>query len=349
MNKNFSCILDKKNVKILIIQTAFIGDVVLATPLFSNIKHHNSSAIVHALVTPKTTNILENNPNINKIFVFDKGNRDKGLKGIRSLGRQLRQEKYNVVICPHKSIRSALLAVKTKAPVRIGFKDNSIPFFFNIKSSYNRTKHEVERNLSLLEQFNVKIVFKRPSVFPCQSDKETVQEFLKKQDFNAPYITVAPGSVWATKRWPENSFKSFVRMVTDLKMKVILIGGKQDYSLCEFIKNNNPAILNAAGQFSLLQSAEIIRRSRVLISNDSGPMHLATAVDTPVIAIFGPTVPEFGYYPYGENNIVIEKKLACRPCGRHGGVNCPIGTHECMHLITAKHVFQQTLCFIEPR
>ncbi len=346
MIKNFSCILVKKDVKILIIQTAFIGDVILTTPLFSTIKRHNSSAILHALVTPKTANILENNPHIARIVTFDKNGKDTGLKGLGRVGNRLRRENYDVVFSPHKSIRSAVLAVQTKASVRVGFNDSSIPVFFNVKSVYDKKKHEVERNLSLLQKFNVNVQPDHPSVFPGQADKRLVREYMVSNGLGRPFVTIAPGSVWATKRWPVDAYKVLAKLLTK-STKVVLLGGKQDFSICEQVKNNNPAITNTAGQFSLLQSAEIINRSSVLISNDSAPMHLASAVTTPVIAIFGPTVPEFGYAPYGEGNLVIEKQFECRPCRRHGSARCPIGTHDCMKQIKAEYVFQRTKRFIE--
>ena len=165
-------------------------------------------------------------------------------------------------------------------------------------------------------------------------------------------LAVAPGTIWNTKRWPADRFAAVCKQISSENITIVLIGGKEDEALCkevmEIVQTKN--VFSTAGELSLLQSAELIRRCKVLISNDSAPMHLAVAVGTPVIAIFGATVPEFGFAPRGPRNIVIETNgLQCRPCSIHGGDTCPINTFECMLSITPEVVVDKVKLFLESK
>ncbi|HEY4613438.1 MAG TPA: glycosyltransferase family 9 protein, partial [Bacteroidota bacterium] len=163
-------------------------------------------------------------------------------------------------------------------------------------------------------------------------------------------IAIAPGTIWNTKRWLKERFAALSRLLADEHYEVVLVGGKDDESLCEEIRSmsNSPKVHNAAGELSTLQSAELLRRCRLLVCNDSAPMHFAVAVGTPVVSIFGATVPEFGFAPYGKFDVVIETRgLQCRPCSKHGGDECPIKTFECMKAITEERVFRKAMEALE--
>jgi heptosyltransferase-2 len=154
-------------------------------------------------------------------------------------------------------------------------------------------------------------------------------------------IALAPGTVWNTKRWPAERFAELARKLDGEGYTVALVGGAEDRPLCDAIVSAAaPArIFTAAGALSLLRSAELIRRCQLLVSNDSAPMHLGVAVGTPVVALFGATVPEFGFAPYGPKDLVVEiRGLSCRPCSSHGGARCPINTFDCMLRISADRV-----------
>jgi heptosyltransferase-2 len=165
-------------------------------------------------------------------------------------------------------------------------------------------------------------------------------------------VAVAPGSVWNTKRWPADRFADLVRRLNAARLPVVLVGGKDDVPLCDEIARaaGHPAVLNVAGRLSLLQSAELIRRCRLVVSNDSAPMHLAVAMRVPVVAIFGATVPSFGFSPAGPRDVVVETGgLSCRPCGIHGGKRCPVGTFECMLAIDTARVFDRVAALLHDR
>lgn len=330
--------------KILIIQTAFIGDVVLTTPLIRAAKDCFPQALVDVLVNPSTQNLLENNPFINSLIIYDKRRAQKGIQNLWRLGKLLNQKKYDLVLSPHRSFRSAVLALLSRAKMRLAFHTSAGAFLYTHKIYYRRDLHEVERNLSLLEQHGCGKTGHKPELFPSDDDIKKATGFITAADWkdNETIVAMAPGSVWATKRWPKQYFIELAGTLAGSGAKILLIGGKSDHPLCQEIafavKNN---ILNATGQMSLLQSAVLIKRCCVLVSNDSGPQHLGVAVGTPVITIFGSTIPAFGFAPYGPGNSVVEIKLDCRPCGIHGRQKCPISTFECMRAIKPEQVLRE--------
>jgi heptosyltransferase II len=339
--------------KILVVQTAFLGDVVLALPLVQVLKEKIPAAVIDMLVIPRTSELLRNHPDINEILLFDKRGKDAGLKGLFRQARKLRERTYDIAFVPHRSLRSAAVVALARIPHRIGFQKNAGRFLFNSLVHYVQSCHEIERNLSLLGSIGITIDGKKyPRLYPSGEDKKIVDDFLSshsKYDTKM-LIAVAPGTVWNTKRWLEDRFIELVRKLAAVGFYVVLIGGNEDAEICkQIVKSVSSAqTFSAAGKLTLLQSTELIHRSRVLVCNDSAPMHLAVAVETPVVAIFGATVPEFGFAPYGRHDIVVETKgLSCRPCSIHGGDKCPITTFDCMKNISAETVYSKVLQVLE--
>jgi heptosyltransferase-2 len=191
----------------------------------------------------------------------------------------------------------------------------------------------------------------KPDLFPCESDRVTVEELLKslKINDNHKFIIIAPGSVWYTKRFPEEKFVKLLDSFTGDNINIVLIGSEDDHGLCERILSlsNNKNIYNLAGELSLLQTAELIRKGKLLVTNDSAPLHIANSVKTDVIAIFGATVTDFGFYPYGKNDVVFEiNGLDCRPCSIHGSKKCPVKTFDCMIRIDEEEIYRTVLKMI---
>ena len=326
--------------KILIIQTAFIGDVILTLPLLQSLRKNFPGARIDFLLVPRTSELLKNHPDVSEVIIYDKYGADSGVSGFFRLRKILSSVNYDVAFIPHRSLRSALLALSSGIKVRVGFDKSPFKFLYTNVVHYDSKAHEIERNLSLLEAFGFKATSKLPRLYPSSEDKAYVDSILGG---NSNLIGVAPGSIWNTKRWVEEGFIKVVTWFAENGHTVALVGGGEDFKLCERIKikSGGKNILNLCGSLSLLQSAELIRRCKVLISNDSAPMHMAVAVGTPVVAIFGSTVPEFGFYPYGDGNAVVEVKgLDCRPCGIHGRKSCPKGHFKCMRLISPEEVFE---------
>ncbi len=330
--------------RILVIQTAFLGDVILTLPLIQSVKERFPDASIDVVVTPLAAGLFANHPAVTRVIAYDKRGKDRGIRGFRKLRRQIIAEKYDLALVPHRSMRSALLGGTSGIPVKIGFDRSAGRFLLSHIVTYRPDIHEIERNLSLLTALGIHNGSRvRPSLYPGEQDREAIQEMIRKSSLNGQreLIAIAPGTIWNTKRWLKERFAETARRICEEGRSVVLIGSHADRALCEEIKNlaGTPFVLNTAGSLTLLQSAEMIRRCRIIISNDSAPMHMAVAVRTPVVAIFGATVPAFGFAPYGEHDVVIEiLGLSCRPCSVHGGHVCPIKTFDCMRNIDVDRV-----------
>jgi heptosyltransferase-2 len=333
--------------RILIIQTAFLGDVILCTPLIKASKKLFPNSFISFLLIPETKNTLENNPHLNEIIVYDKKGEDKGVKNFFKMVKKIKRGNFDLALIPHRYLRSALLAYLAKIPQRIGFDKSSGSFLFTQKVTYKNNSHEIERNLSLLNDFTGDLLDKTPELFPNPQDFSYTQRLLRDSGVkdNDKTVGIAPGSIWATKRWlPERFAEVSDRLIKEAGAKVIFLGSREDEKLCLEIANlmqEKPIIL--AGKTSILQSAVIISKCKVILSNDSAPVHIASAMKKPTVAIFGSTIPEFGFAPYGEGNIIIEKKIECRPCGIHGKDKCPKKHFKCMTEITTQEVFEALL------
>ena len=335
--------------RILIIQTAFIGDVILTLPLVKVLKDNYENCKVDFLCIPHTSNLLENNPNIKDVIVYDKKGTDKGVKNLFKIIKTIRRENYDVILTPHRSFRSAIISFFSNCKKTVSFDKSSMSFLYSDRVEYLERSHEIIRNLKLLEPLGIhETEIIKPDLFPCEKDKQVVDGFLKQFGILAEdnFVAVAPGSVWYTKRFPEEKYIMLLDYLVKKDVKIILIGAKEDFELCERILNSsiNKNVYNLAGKLSLLQSAELIKRGKLLITNDSAPLHIANSVGTSVIAIFGATVPAFGFYPYGESDVVFEiNGLDCRPCAIHGGNKCPVKTFNCMWKINVKEIYDAVI------
>jgi heptosyltransferase-2 len=331
--------------RILVLQTAFLGDVILTLPLVQVLKEFFAFSSVDVVVIPRAANILSGHPDIRRIIEFDKRGRDAGIGGLWRLAMKLRRERYSLALVPHRSLRSALLVLMAGIPIRVGFTKSAGRFLFTKGVAYQNGVHEIDRNLSLLKGIGIGTYpFRRPALYPSAEDSAAVSSFLA-QSFSGrlpPLVAIAPGTVWNTKRWFKERFAELAASFVADGFGVVVIGGKDDRALSEEIADPERSIVSSAGKLTLLQSAELIRRCRLLVCNDSAPLHLATSVGTPIAAIFGATVPEFGFGPVGERDVTIETRgLSCRPCSIHGGDECPIETFECMDRITTDRVYQK--------
>lgn len=335
--------------KILVFQTAFLGDVILTLPMIQILQQRFPAATIDVVTTPKASELLQHHPAIATIIQYDKRRSQKGLLGILSLSKQLRHRKYDVAIVPHRSFRTAMVIALSGIKERICFSTASGSFLYNHVVKYKKHDHEIERNNALLEPLGIEVQHKElPKLHPSQTEKQIINKFLFEREIlqQEKMIAIAPGSVWNTKRWLLERFAELASMIANDGFEVLIIGGKEDSELGKAIVETakNKKIHDATGALSLLESAELIGRCKILITNDSAPLHLGVAMTTPVIAVFGATVPEFGFAPYGEKDIVVETKgLLCRPCAIHGGNVCPIGTFECMKKIEARMVYQKVL------
>ena len=316
---------------ILIIHTAFIGDIVLSTALISKVKEKYPDSDIYYLTTPLGKEILKNNPKIKEIIVYDKRGKDKGFGAFISFVRKIRKLKIDVCLTPHRYLRSSILTLMSGASIRVGYDIASLSFVFNKKIKYNKTKHEVEKLLSFIDD-NTKRY--KLEMYPSEKDKIKIDTLLKKLSNNKKIILIAPGSKWFTKRWPEEYFRILIQnLVKKDDLLIVITGGKEEK---EIVLNLDSKVLDLRGEISLLELAELIKRAILVVSNDSAPIHITSAFpDTRIVGIFGPTVKEFGFFPWSKNSKVFEiKGLYCRPCAIHGGNSCPEKHFRCMREIT---------------
>ncbi len=338
---------------IVVVQTAFVGDVILSLPLFQLLHERFPESALAAVTIPAAGELFAGHPAVGRVFAYDKRGADSGPAGLLRMAARLRAGSYDAAIIPHRSLRSALLCRLAGIPVRIGFDISAGALLLTHRVRYDVTIHEIGRNLSLAAPLGVppgRLRF--PRLYPSASDRLAVDAFVrtsfgKDAVQNAPpCIAVAPGSVWNTKRWPESAFALLIRLLLDEGLHVVLVGGAGDRDLCARLaaSASDPRVADGSGRFSLLESADLIGRCRAIVSNDSAPVHLASAMGIPVVAIFGPTLPSFGFAPAGPRDRIVETAgLRCRPCSVHGGKKCPTGTFDCMKEISAPRVRNEVL------
>jgi heptosyltransferase-2 len=315
--------------KMLIIQTAFIGDVVLATALVEKLAMHYPDVQMDFLVRKGNESLLLNNPHLNEVLIWNK--KEKKIKNLFKLLAKIRKTKYDKVINMQRYFATGMLTAFSSATEKIGFDKNPLSILFTTKVKHifagkNETKHEVERNNDLISFFTDNS-FVRPVLYPSADDFNAVKEFS-----NTNYVTMTPGSVWFTKQYP---VEKWIELIADFPkdFTIYLLGGKENIAACEKIKkesgNTNTVVL--AGKLSFLQSTALMKAAVMNYVNDSAPLHFASAVNAPVTAIFCSTVPAFGYTPLSDQSYIIEttENLTCRPCGLHGYKACPQGHFRC--------------------
>ncbi len=319
--------------KILIIQTAFIGDVVVATALVEKLHLFFPQANIDFLVRKGNETLLNNNPFVNEIIVWDK-KRNKTKNLFRLIGK-IREAHYDIVINVQRFFSTGLLTTLSAAKQTIGFTQNPFSLFFTKRVNHiidiKKPVHEVERNNALIEHLTNKN-FTLPKLYPSERDHDVILQYS-----NGPFVTITPSSVWFTKKYPLEKWKDFLDQL-DRSYKIYILGGTENVeeanALAQKSDNKNAEVL--AGKLSFLQSAELMKYAKMNYVNDSAPLHFASAVNAPVAAIFCSTVPEFGFTPLSENSKIVQTNmvLKCKPCGLHGYKACPLGHFKCANTIS---------------
>ncbi|MBA3579063.1 MAG: glycosyltransferase family 9 protein [Gemmatimonadaceae bacterium] len=342
----------------LVVQTSFIGDMVLTTPLIAELARRGP---VDVLATPITAPLLANNPSVRRVIMYDKRGADRGPVGLWRAARSTRElfeegkkspVRYDAAYMAQGSVRSAIAARLVGAKEYVGFSTSPGRALYTKVMFYREERHHAER-LWALSTWNAPATDPprgiRPALYPGETEREAVDALLARNagrlsgqqptaSGQQRLVVVAPGSTWATKRWPY--FADLARLLSST-YRVALIGGEAEQDAARTIRGEAAVadFIDATGQLSLLGSAELIRRAAVLVTNDSAPLHLASAMNTPTVAVFGPTVPGFGFGPLASPSVVAgNDALACRPCHRHGPRRCPLGHWRCMRDLSATHV-----------
>jgi heptosyltransferase II len=307
----------------LVIQTAHLGDLVVTLPLIQRLAEQ--SGPVDLLTTPAALPLAETNPAIGQAIPFDKNGREQGLFGLLRVARSLRARGYRRVFLPHESVRSAALARLIGASERIGFAGAPGAFLYSRRIAKPGIGHMSERLQSLAG--GVPSRRPEPWITLTASDRERAGTWLAGQGIAGDFIVLAPGSRWGTKRWPY-----FAQLAAKLELPIVIVGGPEDAELAStIVAQTGGRAASAAGGFSLRESAALIERCLIAVTNDSVALHLASALRRPLVAIFGPTAPGFGFGPtHPDDRVAEHPSLACRPCSVHGPATCPLKHHLCM-------------------
>ena len=318
--------------KILIIQTAFIGDVILATSLVETLhKHATEPCLIDLLVRKGNESLLVNHPFINEVIVWNK--KEKKYRNLLGIIKKLRKTNYAYVYNLQRYASTGFITWFMKADLKIGFASNPISFAYDrkIKHELESGKHEVDRNFDLADE-EIESTCKhplKPKLYPSEADKEMVSSLVGDQP---DFVVMAPASVWFTKQLPVEKWIELIKYQS-IHRKICLIGAPSDENFINDLIARSGAenCINLAGKLTLLQSAALIERAKRTFVNDSAPLHLASAMNAPVTAFFCSTIPAFGFGPLSTDSkiVEVEEKLSCRPCGLHGFKACPQGHFDC--------------------
>jgi len=318
--------------KILVIQTAFIGDVVLSTALLESLHHQYPLAVIDVLVRQGNESLFTKHPFIHEVLVWNK-KKKKYIHWLQLLFK-IRKSKYDAVVNVQRFAATGLWTALSKAKFKIGFDKNPLSFLFTHAIKHleiQEDMHEIDRNHQLIKVIGV-IALHKPKLYPTKEAIEKVKKYQVE-----PYICIAPASVWFTKQYPITDWVAFLQAIP-FDGPIYILGGAGDKIIGEKIINaleTNTQLINLAGELGYLASAALQQKAVLNYVNDSAPMHFASAVNAPVVAIYCSTIPAFGYGPLSDQRFVVqtEQNLACRPCGIHGKKKCPLDHFNCAHSI----------------
>ena len=290
--------------RILIIQTASLGDVILCTPIIEKLHEVYPNAKIDFLLKKGYETLLLNHPKLHHIIVWDK--KENRYRKLSKLISTLRQKEYDLIINAQRYFSSGLITVLSNAQQTVGFSKNPLSIFFTHRKKHKigtseGNPHETERNLSLIEDFTDASNFPM-KLYPTQQDFAKVSQYKTQQ-----FITISP------------------------------LGSSKEVNLCNeiILESGHVNYLNLAGKLTFLESTALMKDAKMNFVNDSAPMHMASSIDAPVTAIYCSTIPEFGFGPKSSKSHIIQssKALRCRPCGIHGHNKCPKKTFECAYTI----------------
>lgn len=316
---------------ILVIQTSFIGDAILTLPMLEKLKSLYPKSKLNVLTIPSTEIIFANSPFVDDVIIYDKRGKDKGLKNLLKLGKSLKDKKFTKLFSPHRSLRTAIIVLLSQVFDSNGFNNSSLPYVYKNIVEHKLHEHEVLRNFRLInypvDGDNWKVM---PKLNIPQQSQKLIADYIKENNISE-YICISPGSVWETKKYLEKYYIEIIKYIVGIGLKVLIMGSSKEFEACENIKKEfSSNVINTAGKFSIIETIELIKNSKMVICNDSAPTHFAMAANSFVITLFCSTVPEFGFYPYSAKSSYLSvDSLSCKPCGIHGYNECPKNNYEC--------------------
>jgi lipopolysaccharide heptosyltransferase II len=312
---------------VLAIRFSSIGDILLTTPLLRAIRHRFPGGRITMVTKEQYVPLLSNNPHLDRVVGLAPN------QTLRALAAELRQERYTHRLDLHGSLRSVALRALVRGRWST-YPKHRIARAMLIRAKRDRYRDRrpvAERYFSAAKELEVTPDGAPPDLVVGPEAEREAAEWLIASGLagGRPIVALAPGAAHATKRWPLEHWGRLIDRLVQNGFGVALVGGPADAARAATLAGS-PAVANAAGRLGLQGSAALLRRAAAAVSGDTGVMHMATAVRTPVVALFGPTVRAFGFAPYSDRSRVVELQLSCRPCSSQGGPRCPLGHHRCM-------------------
>lgn len=347
--------------KILVIQTAFLGDLLLSVPMLKRLHLQIPNVEIHLICRKGFGELLKKTGVVDQTFEIQKKNKDSYQGALKAAA----QHEYELLISPHESFTTARMVAKIKAPKKISYKKWWNFLFYNERIEKDFSLPDSLRQMSLLKNHDPDLANKlmewkkaehawktqNPGengflspvpewASPIVNSSMSANEARQKFSFNKKFVCLFPGSVWATKQWTETGYVELGQRLSE-KYQIVVMGGPGEEALATRVAEKIPDSKNLAGHCSLEETLAILALADLVVTNDSAGQHLAALAGAKTVSVFGPTVLPFGFRPWNSRAIVVERLgLSCRPCGKHGPMKCPIGTHECMKSISAGEVYQ---------
>jgi heptosyltransferase-2 len=323
---------------ILVVRFSAIGDILLITPLLRAIRARYRGARIAVLTKEQYVPLLSHNPHVSEVLGVAPE------EGFRAVAERIHSVRYTHLLDLHGNLRSHALRRLAPGPWRSYAKrwlERAI--LITIKRDiYGAWLPIAERYFEAAAELDVQPDGEPPDFFIGEEADKRAGDGLSSLGLgrDRPIVAMAPGAAHATKRWPAEYWVDLIRRITPTGADVVVLGGPDDAELASRIAERAGAnVASLAGALGLQETGAVIRRAEALISGDTGVMHMATGVGTPVVALFGPTVRQFGFFPYRSDAGVVELDLPCRPCSAHGSARCPLGHHRCMKQMLPDLVF----------
>ena len=328
--------------KILVVQTAFIGDAILTLPMIQKLFELFHNPEIDVVAIPSTSEIFSASPFVHDVIIYDKKN-EKSILSLIKLSKKLKQKMYSRIYSPHRSFRTSLLILYANVKKTYGFSNSSLKHVYKNLIKYIPEHHEIQRNLDLIGFNYVSDEWKiSPLINVSKPADKKVDIYIANLKTKNKFIAIAPGSIWNTKKYPTKYFEEIIKYLLVNSYNILLIGSELEKNVCEDIASKYSNVFSTAGKFTILESIGLLKRTELLICNDSAPTHMGMCANIPVLTLYCSTSPKFGFSPYNNKSSFLSyDNLNCKPCGIHGKIECPLKTFECGYKLVPEVVISK--------